>query len=116
MDDASRAPRVTLRIPKSFCQYYPVNPVRTLTRGMKPRVREIRNNPVASHGACSNGVKGEFITVEVSAGETVADLIKKAGLPEFEFGIVVVNGERELLSYQPKDGETLELLPIISGG
>lgn len=60
--------------------------------------------------------KGEFIAVEASPGETVADLIKKAGLPEFEFGIVVVNGERQLPSYQPKDGETLELLPIISGG
>ena len=83
-DDRRRAARVTLRIPRSFCRYYPA--------------------------------KGESITVEVSAGETVADLIKKAGLPEFEFGIVVVNGERELLSYQPKDGETLELLPIISGG
>ena len=61
-------------------------------------------------------VKGKFITVEMLDSETVADLIKKAGLPEFEFGIVVVNGERELPSYQPKDGETLELLPIISGG
>ena len=84
MDDRRRAARVTLRIPRSFCQYYPVT--------------------------------GEFITVEASPGETVADLIKKAGLPEFEFGIVVVKGARELLSYQPKDGETLELLPIISGG
>ena len=61
-------------------------------------------------------VSGEFIEVEAAPGETVADLIKKAGLPELEFGIVVVNGERELPSYQPKDGETLELLPIISGG
>lgn len=84
MDDSPQAIRVTLRIPRSFCRYYPV--------------------------------KGEFIPVEASSGETVADLIRKAGLPEFEFGIVVVNGERELLSYQPKDGETLELLPIISGG
>lgn len=61
-------------------------------------------------------VKGELIPLEASPGETVADLIRKAGLPEFEFGIVVVNGERELLSYQPKDGDVLELLPIISGG
>jgi sulfur carrier protein ThiS len=61
-------------------------------------------------------VPGDLITVEASPGETVADLIKKAGLPEFEFGIVVVNGERQLPSYQPRDGETLELLPIISGG
>jgi sulfur carrier protein ThiS len=84
LNDGSRAARVTLRIPRSFCHYYPV--------------------------------KGEFITVEMSAGETVADLIKKAGLPEFEFGIVVVNGQRELPTYRPKDGDTLELLPIISGG
>ena len=84
MDDGSRGARVTLRIPKSFCRYYPAS--------------------------------GESIEVEAVPGDTVADLIKKAGLPEFEFGIVVVNGERELLSYQPKDGETLELLPIISGG
>lgn len=76
--------RVTLRIPRSFCRYYPI--------------------------------KGEFISVEASPGETVSDLIRKAGLPEFEFGIVVVNGQRELPNYQPKDGETLELLPIISGG
>ena len=61
-------------------------------------------------------VKGEFILVEALPGETVADLIKRTGLPEFEFGIVVVNGERQLPSYQPRDGETLELLPIISGG
>ncbi len=84
MDKGPLAIRVTLRVPKSFCHYYPV--------------------------------KGEFIAVEASPGETAADLIKKAGLPEFEFGIVVVNGERQLPSYQPKDGETLELLPIISGG
>ncbi len=84
MDDGSRGARVTLRIPKSFCRYYPV--------------------------------RGEFIEVEAAPGETVADLMKKAGLPEFEFGIVLVNGERELPSYRPKDGETLELLPIISGG
>ncbi len=60
--------------------------------------------------------KGEFIPVEASPGETAADLIRKAGLPEFEFGIVVVNGKRELPNYQPKDGDILELLPIISGG
>ncbi len=80
----ARTIRVTLRIPKSFCHYYPV--------------------------------QDELITVDASEGETVADLIKKAGLPQFEFGLVLVNGERELFSYQPKSGETLELLPIISGG
>ncbi len=61
-------------------------------------------------------VKDEHITVEASPGVTVADLIRQAGLPEFEFGIAVVNGNRELLNYRPMDGETIELLPIISGG
>ena len=84
MPSDARSIRVTLRIPKSFCRYYPV--------------------------------QEELITVDASEGETVADLIKKAGLPEFEFGLVLVNGERELSTYQPKDGETLDLLPIISGG
>ncbi len=60
--------------------------------------------------------KTEFIEMEVRDGETVQDLIRRADLPLFEFGIVVVNGERELPSYQPKDGEVLELLPIIAGG
>ncbi len=60
--------------------------------------------------------KTEFIEMEVRDGETVQDLIRRADLPLFEFGIVVVNGERELPSYQPKAGELLELLPIIAGG
>ncbi len=34
-----------------------INPVRKLTRGIKPRVRPIRNNPVASHRVFSNGIK-----------------------------------------------------------
>jgi hypothetical protein len=60
--------------------------------------------------------KAEFIEMEARDGETVQDLIRRADLPLFEFGIVVVNGARELPSYHPKDGELLELLPIISGG
>ncbi|MCZ7626037.1 MAG: hypothetical protein C3F12_00735 [Candidatus Methylomirabilota bacterium] len=58
----------------------------------------------------------ERVAVEALSGVTVLDLIRQAGLPEFEFGIAVVNGSRELLSYRPMDGETIELLPIISGG
>jgi sulfur carrier protein ThiS len=61
-------------------------------------------------------VKDERITIEASPGATVADLIRQVGLPECEFGIAVVNGNRELLSYRPMDGEMIELLPIISGG
>ncbi len=55
-------------------------------------------------------------TLELREGETVRDLVRRLGLDELEFGIVVVQGERELMSYRPRDGEEIELLPIIQGG
>lgn len=84
-----------------------------MTEGVRP-LRVILQIP-RSFGRC-HLVGSERITVEASPGVTVADLIRQAGLPEFEFGIAIVHGNRELLSYQPMDGETIELLPIISGG
>ena len=54
--------------------------------------------------------------MEVREGETLLDLVRRLGLNELEFGIAVVNGERELMSYRPRDGEEIELLPIIHGG
>jgi sulfur carrier protein ThiS len=54
--------------------------------------------------------------VELRDGETVRDLVRRLGLNELEFGIVLVKGERELMSYRPRDGEQIELLPIIQGG
>ncbi len=54
--------------------------------------------------------------LEVREGETLLDLVRRLGLNELEFGIAVVNGERELMSYRPRDGEEIELLPIIHGG
>ncbi|MBI5166915.1 MAG: hypothetical protein HY998_04130 [candidate division NC10 bacterium] len=60
--------------------------------------------------------KSETLTLEVPKGATVREILGLAGLPEHEFGIVVVAGERELLSYQPREGEVLELLPILVGG
>lgn len=68
-----------------------------------------------SVGRCHR-VADDRIVIETPPGSTVADLIRQAGLPEFEFGIAVVNGSRELLSYRPTGGETIDLLPIISGG
>ena len=54
--------------------------------------------------------------IEVGEGETLQDLVRRLGLNQLEFGIAVVNGERELMSYRPRDGEEIELLPIIHGG
>ncbi len=47
---------------------------------------------------------------------TVRDLIRLAGLPEVEFGLAAVNGEREYLTFRPKDGHVVELHPILMGG
>lgn len=81
----------------------------------EPRPLRVTLRVPRSFSGCHR-LKEERITIEASPGATVADLIKQAGLPEFEFGIAVVSGNRELLSYRPMDGETIELLPIISGG
>lgn len=56
--------------------------------------------------------------VEVHGPEdaTILDLIRRADLPEVEFGIAAVNGEREYLTYKPKDGQCVELHPILMGG
>lgn len=55
-------------------------------------------------------------TVELQEGETVRDLVRRLGLDEREFGIAVVRGQRELMEYRPRDGDEIELLPIIHGG
>ena len=58
----------------------------------------------------------ETETLEVRDGETLLDLVRRLGLNQLEFGIAVVNGERELMNYRPREGEEIELLPIIHGG
>ncbi|HSB72487.1 MAG TPA: hypothetical protein VLH58_07650 [Candidatus Methylomirabilis sp.] len=59
---------------------------------------------------------GHFLEVEGPPEATILDLIRLAGLPEVEFGIAAVNGEREYLSFKPKDGQVVELHPILMGG
>ncbi|HYL80518.1 MAG TPA: hypothetical protein VEU07_06875 [Candidatus Acidoferrum sp.] len=57
-----------------------------------------------------------LVRIEGPQDSTILDLIRRAGLPEVEFGIAAVNGEREFLSYTPKDGQVVELHPILMGG
>jgi Mut7-C ubiquitin len=57
-----------------------------------------------------------LVEVEGPQDSTILDLIRRAGLPEVEFGIAAVNGEREFLTYKPKDGQLVELHPILMGG
>ena len=57
-----------------------------------------------------------IVEVEGPQESTILDLIRLAGLPEVEFGLAAVNGEREYLSFRPKDGQLVELHPILMGG
>ncbi|HSB81002.1 MAG TPA: hypothetical protein VLM91_19645 [Candidatus Methylomirabilis sp.] len=57
-----------------------------------------------------------LVEVQGPQDSTILDLIRRAGLPEVEFGIAAVNGEREFLTYKPKDGQFVELHPILMGG
>ncbi len=61
-------------------------------------------------------LSSDVVQVHGSADATILDLIRQAELPEVEFGIAAVNGEREYLSYRPKDGQFIELHPILIGG
>ena len=58
----------------------------------------------------------DVVQVQGPPDATILDLIRQAELPEVEFGIAAVNGEREYLSYTPKDGQFVELHPILMGG
>ena len=57
-----------------------------------------------------------IVEVEGPQESTILDLIRLAGLPEVEFGLAGVDGEREYLSYRPGDGQLVELHPILMGG
>ncbi len=61
-------------------------------------------------------IPSDVVEVQGPEDATILDLIRQAELPEVEFGIAAINGEREYLSYQPKDGQFVELHPILMGG
>ena len=61
-------------------------------------------------------LRSDVLEVQGASDATILDLIRQAELPEVEFGIAAVNGEREYLSYTPKDGQFVELHPILMGG
>ncbi len=61
-------------------------------------------------------IPSDLVEVHGPQDATVLDLIRQAELPEVEFGIAAVNGDREYLSYRPKDGQLVELHPILMGG
>ena len=61
-------------------------------------------------------IPSHLVTVRGPKHATILDLIRLANLPEVEFGIAAINGEREYLTYRPEDGQSIELHPILMGG
>lgn len=61
-------------------------------------------------------IPSHVVQVQGPEDATILDLIRLADLPEVEFGIAAVNGERQYLMYNPKDGDVVDLHPILMGG
>ncbi|HET8567863.1 MAG TPA: MoaD/ThiS family protein [Candidatus Limnocylindria bacterium] len=55
------------------------------------------------------------VTVDAGAG-TVEELLARAGIPVGETAAYIVNGEQRDLGDPVRDGDTVEVLPAISGG
>lgn len=58
----------------------------------------------------------ETISIEINKGESIEQILKRLGIIEKYFGLIVINERREPLSFIPGDGDTIELVPIIAGG
>ena len=61
-------------------------------------------------------LSSDVVEVQGPEDATILDLIRLAELPEMEFGLASINGDREYLNYRPKDGQFIELHPILMGG
>jgi sulfur carrier protein ThiS len=56
-------------------------------------------------------------SVEIEPGPTtVIGLLRVAGIPVLETAAFIVNGEQQDESAPVRDGDTVEVLPAISGG
>ena len=49
-------------------------------------------------------------------GFTVGDVLSEFGIPEIQVMLVLVNGDRQALTYRPVSGDRVEVLPVIDGG
>lgn len=55
-------------------------------------------------------------SAEYPPGTTVHDIVEQLQLPDHILGIVLVNGIHGTTDDQLKNGDTLDLLPILDGG
>jgi len=54
--------------------------------------------------------------IDLPAGQDVAQLIKKLGIPEEEVKIVFVNGKKATLDTKLKDKDRVGIFPAVGGG
>ncbi len=54
--------------------------------------------------------------VNVSAGRTVRETLKGAGIPPELVALVLVNGECEDKDYVVRDGDAIKVIAVIGGG
>ncbi|MBT8762553.1 MoaD/ThiS family protein [Desulfohalobiaceae bacterium Ax17] len=54
--------------------------------------------------------------IDLPAGQDVAQLIKKLGIPEDEVKIVFVNGKKATLDTKLKDNDRVGIFPAVGGG
>ena len=52
----------------------------------------------------------------VTPGKTVSDLIDELNIPIDDVKLIFVNGRKEGLDYEVKDGDRLGLFPPVGGG
>lgn len=67
------------------------------------------------HGELRQYAPGKVLEVH-GAGRSVAEILSDIGVPEDGAAAYVVNGEQCEATVRPADGDTLEVLPAISGG
>ena len=55
-------------------------------------------------------------SIDYPPGTTVMDIVEQLQLPDHILGIVLVNSVHGIIDDQLKNGDTLDLLPILDGG
>lgn len=60
--------------------------------------------------------KGNTITLDVSPGTSIADILNNYNIPLDEASVILVNGTTQSPEYVLKEGDTLTAFPAMAGG
>lgn len=62
------------------------------------------------------GAEGDWVTVELAPGATVADLLDRLGIPKDYAKMCVVEGEQTTMDRVLAPGSSVALFPPLAGG